>query len=104
MSRGTTSIYRLRAKFAVNGDERQVRAFATELDRILERAYPGGSAQVECIDPGGAAQVDLEVRDATFHNGGKGWYAVQPLIEQARTHSGVRIDAGNRPSLVVDVL
>ncbi len=59
---------------------------------------------MECSDPGGAAQVDLEVRDATFHNGGKGWYAVQPLIEQARTYSGVRIDAAARPSLVVDLL
>jgi hypothetical protein len=104
MSRGPTGTYRLRAKFAVNGDETQVRAFALELDRILGRAYPDGSPQVECRDPGGAAQVDLEVRDATFHNGGKGWYAVQPLVEQARTHSGVRIDAGDRPSLVVDVL
>jgi hypothetical protein len=103
-SRPPTRIYRLRATFAVNGNEQQVRAFAAELDRILERAYPDGSTQVELRTPGGAAQVELEVQDATFHNGGKGWYAIQPLVALAGTHAGVRIDAGDKPSLAVDVV
>jgi hypothetical protein len=104
VSGGPTATYRLRANFAVSGDEQQVRAFAVELDRILERAYPGGSTQVELRNPGSAAHVDLEVRDATFHNGGKGWYAVQPLVARAGTFAGVRIDDRTRPSLAVDVV
>jgi hypothetical protein len=104
MRHAPTGTYRLRANFVVNGSEQEVRAFAAELDRILERAYPDGSTQVELRNPDGVAEVALEVRDATFTNGGKGWYCVQPLVAQAVRYAGVRIDAGDRPRLAVDVV